>query len=97
MSAAKTGTPWLENPSARICKVTVLPVPVAPVIRPCRFASLRFNSSRLTLLPMKTVSSELIIGLPGPSLMVICVRTTLNSESARNLPRNRSSWQIHPL
>ncbi|MCY1542959.1 hypothetical protein D9M68_787400 [compost metagenome] len=38
-SAMKTGTPMLENCSARVCKLTVLPVPVAPVIRPCRLAS----------------------------------------------------------
>ena len=29
-SAAKTGTPARLNPSARVCSVTVLPVPVAP-------------------------------------------------------------------
>ena len=34
MSAQNTGTPALEKPSARICSVTVLPVPVAPVTRP---------------------------------------------------------------
>jgi hypothetical protein len=34
MSAQKTGTPALEKPSAKICKLTVLPVPVAPVTRP---------------------------------------------------------------
>src|SRR5688572_22318568 len=37
-SAAKTGTPAAEKPSARSCRVTVLPVPVAPAIRPCRLA-----------------------------------------------------------
>ena len=37
-SAMKTGTPSRENPSARLCRVTVLPVPVAPVIRPWRLA-----------------------------------------------------------
>ncbi len=35
----KTGTPIRENCSASVCSVTVLPVPVAPVIRPWRFAS----------------------------------------------------------
>src|SRR5256885_17131215 len=39
MSAMNTGTPISENPSAIFCSVTVLPVPVAPVIRPCRLAS----------------------------------------------------------
>jgi hypothetical protein len=32
-SAQNTGTPALEKLSARICSVTVLPVPVAPVIK----------------------------------------------------------------
>src|SRR5205085_2254078 len=39
MSARKTGTPICENFSAIACSVTVLPVPVAPVISPCRLAS----------------------------------------------------------
>src|SRR5438128_2604025 len=38
-SAMNTGTPIDENACARDCSVTVLPVPVAPVINPCRFAS----------------------------------------------------------
>jgi len=37
-SAQKTGTPASEKPCARICRVTVLPVPVAPAITPCRLA-----------------------------------------------------------
>ena len=37
-SAMKTGTPWRLKFSASVCSVTVLPVPVAPVTRPCRFA-----------------------------------------------------------
>ena len=37
-SAMKTGTPRREKFTARVCKVTVLPVPVAPVMRPWRLA-----------------------------------------------------------
>jgi hypothetical protein len=37
-SAMNTGTPIFEKFSARVCRVTVLPVPVAPVIRPWRLA-----------------------------------------------------------
>ena len=37
-SAMKTGTPRRLKVSASVCRVTVLPVPVAPVTRPCRFA-----------------------------------------------------------
>ena len=36
---ALAGTPSSEKCPASICSVTVLPVPVAPVTRPCRFAS----------------------------------------------------------
>src|SRR5690606_11562881 len=38
-SAMKTGVPMRENDSARTCSVTVLPVPVAPVMQPWRLAS----------------------------------------------------------
>ena len=37
MSARNTGTPWEESCSAINCRVMVLPVPVAPATRPCRF------------------------------------------------------------
>ena len=37
-SAMNTGTPKAEKPSARLCRVMVLPVPVAPVMRPWRLA-----------------------------------------------------------
>jgi hypothetical protein len=36
-----TGTPIAEKCSASVCRVTVLPVPVAPVMRPWRLASCR--------------------------------------------------------
>ena len=38
MSAMKHGTPAWQKVSAMTWRVTVLPVPVAPAIRPCRFA-----------------------------------------------------------
>ncbi len=38
-SAMKTGTPMREKLSAIFCSVTVLPVPVAPVMQPWRLAS----------------------------------------------------------
>ncbi|KAG0730687.1 hypothetical protein G6F23_016048 [Rhizopus arrhizus] len=34
----KTGVPMREKDSASTCRVTVLPVPVAPVMHPCRLA-----------------------------------------------------------
>ena len=37
-SAMKTGTPILQKCSASACRVTVLPVPVAPVTSPWRLA-----------------------------------------------------------
>src|SRR5688572_22322817 len=44
MSAAKTLTPALAKASASTCNVTVLPVPVAPAIRPWRLARLRASA-----------------------------------------------------
>ncbi len=41
MSAAKTGTPAAEICSVSSCSVFVLPVPVAPAIRPCLLSMLR--------------------------------------------------------
>ena len=38
MSASTTGTPAADSCSAISCSVFVLPVPVAPAIRPCRFS-----------------------------------------------------------
>jgi hypothetical protein len=50
-SAMNTGTPMREKLSARVCSVTVLPVPVAPVIRPWRLArpGSRWHSCRSVL------------------------------------------------
>src|SRR5262245_15850129 len=62
MSAAKTGTPAREKPSARICNVTVLPVPVAPVTRPCRLPNRRSSASYLWLLPTTIVWSASVAG-----------------------------------
>src|SRR5262245_60840227 len=53
ISAANTGTPAREKPSARTWSVTVLPVPVAPVTRPWRFAILSARYSGFSLLPTK--------------------------------------------
>ena len=39
ISAKNTGTPKSENDSAKVFKVIVLPVPVAPAIKPCLLAS----------------------------------------------------------
>ncbi len=58
MSAANTETPAWEKPSASTCSVTVLPVPVAPVTRPCRLASASVSNSGLSLLPTKMVPSS---------------------------------------
>src|SRR5574339_791324 len=57
MSAANTGTPAREKPSASTCNVTVLPVPVAPVTSPWRLANLSVRYSGFLLLPTKILSS----------------------------------------
>src|SRR5262249_13972237 len=56
-SAAKTEMPARERPSASTCNVTVLPVPVAPVISPWRLANASVQNSGLTLFPTKIVPS----------------------------------------
>jgi len=63
MSAAKTGTPSRAKPSASTCSVTVLPVPVAPVTRPWRLASLSRRVSGFQLLPIRIAPSS-AMGLP---------------------------------
>src|SRR5215469_175805 len=50
-SAAKTGTPMRLKASAITCRVTVLPVPVAPVIRPWRLA-MAGRSARSSVVPV---------------------------------------------
>src|SRR3954465_3728944 len=57
MSAANTGTPARANPSAITCSETVLPVPVAPVTRPCRLASESVSQAGSSPLPMKIFSA----------------------------------------
>src|SRR5215218_877165 len=57
MSDANTGTPARANPSAITCSETVLPVPVAPVTRPCRLASESVSQAGLSPLPMKIFSA----------------------------------------
>ena len=49
-SAMNTGTPILEKRSAITCRVIVLPVPVAPVISPCRLASAGKSASSVRAL-----------------------------------------------
>src|SRR4051812_48241103 len=46
-SAMNTGTPIREKFSAMTCRVTVLPVPVAPVMQPCRLAMAGSKASSL--------------------------------------------------
>ena len=55
-SARNTGTPIRLKPSARVIRVTVLPVPVAPATRPCR---LPYFASRRTSPP-----ASVVIALP---------------------------------
>src|SRR4051812_23440924 len=57
ISAANTGTPARAKPSAITCNDTVLPVPVAPVTRPCRLASASVSQAVCSPLPIKIFSS----------------------------------------
>jgi hypothetical protein len=55
MSARNTGTPMRLKLSASFCRVTVLPVPVAPVTRPWRLASP--GSRKASVLPFWAINS----------------------------------------
>ena len=59
MSATKTGTPAFDSWPARSWSVLVLPVPVAPAMRPWRFSMLSATWTRASL-----ASSPSSIGLP---------------------------------
>ena len=56
-SAMKTGTPMRDKFSASVCSVTVLPVPVAPVIRPWRLASA--GSRKHSMSPCLAISERI--------------------------------------
>src|SRR5690242_10116478 len=62
-SAAKTGTPAREKPSAITCKVTVFPVPVAPATRPWRLE--RRSNSVSSTLPLPTRMSSATARAPN--------------------------------
>src|SRR5512133_393253 len=59
-----TGTPMLLKVSASVCRVTVLPVPVAPAISPCRFDILGIRK--------RSLSDLAISRFPFGSIMVVC-------------------------
>ncbi len=68
-SETNTGTPAADSRSASSCRVLVLPVPVAPAIRPCRFsiASGRPTSGSGWLAPWCTTApSGMVVGCPAP-------------------------------
>src|ERR1700761_6095926 len=73
MSAANTGTPARAKPSAITCRVTVLPVPVAPVASPWRFASASVSQAGCSPLPTKilsAVSAALVLDVAiGPPVL----------------------------
>jgi hypothetical protein len=64
-SARKTGTPIRLKPSARVIRVTVLPVPVAPAIRPWRLPYFG-NRKTLPLVSVVTALPTRIGSMPVP-------------------------------
>src|SRR3954462_8020016 len=67
-SARKTGTPLRAKPSARTCSEMVLPVPVAPAIRPCRLAMRRASPRSLPEAgsrPIRIASLTVWTGVPS--------------------------------
>mmetsp|Transcript_59443 Transcript_59443/g.140599 ORF Transcript_59443/g.140599 Transcript_59443/m.140599 type:complete len:294 (-) Transcript_59443:2084-2965(-) len=69
-SAMKTGTPRREKRSARVCRLMVLPVPVAPVIRPWRLASA--GSNRHSMSPWR--ASRIGSVMDAPLKSCLCQR-----------------------
>ena len=73
-----------RKPSASTCRVTVLPVPVAPVTSPCRLASARVRNSGLLPLPTKIVPSVSISDID----LFLWLTISLNAIFAAPPPRS---------
>src|SRR6476620_1897610 len=87
ISAANTGTPARAKPSAMTCSDTVLPVPVAPVTRPCRLASASASHADCSPLPMKIFSS-----VSAVLLSEVTIASPLRAHSAGLVGNHIASW-----
>ena len=93
MSAAKTGTPASESCSAIPCSVLVLPVPVAPAIRPWRFiiASGTWTAASGTSASSEHPGSELERRALGRVRLGDRLRRTSSGKEPRAMARDRTS------
>jgi len=97
-SAMKTGTPAAENPSAMTLRVTVLPVPDAPAMSPCRFAWLSSRLHGVSPCAIQILSSMsmglLSLAVRGaPSCLAAC-HTFNHNESTRDSPSCAKSGAV---
>src|SRR6185369_7685195 len=87
ISAANTGTPARAKPSAMTCNDTVLPVPVAPVTRPCRLASASASQAISSPLPIKIFSS-----VSAVLLSEVTIASPLHAHRAGLVGNHIASW-----
>src|SRR5262245_20199110 len=89
MSATNTGTPARLKPSAITRKVDVLPVPVAPAISPCRFATERIKSCSAVPLPSgmrpSAIAHASALGLLRPVFVTAFLVSRLLTRMRREL------------
>src|SRR3954453_6240270 len=87
ISAANTGTPARAKPSAMTCSDTVLPVPVAPVTRPCRLASASASHAACSPFPIKIFSS-----VSAVLLSEVTIASPLRAHRAGLVGNHIASW-----
>src|SRR5690606_29606686 len=81
-SAMNTGTPARAKPSASVCRVTVLPVPVAPAMSPWRLAMRNVSATCVWELAPMTKLFCIFIACYGPVLTVGMFKDSRWSRSA---------------
>ena len=103
ISAANTGTPARAKPSAITCSDTVLPVPVAPVTRPCRLASASVSQAVCSPFPIKIFSSvsaillsEVAIASPLRAHQGGLVATIISHPARRLKPSDGTDVSVRP-
>ena len=84
MSAAKTEMPARDKPSASTCSVTVLPVPVAPVTKPCRLARCKRHDLRLSALADENSAVRINVRHSSPRIELVLM--SLIATDGRTVP-----------
>src|SRR5262249_18683268 len=92
-SAIKTGIPRALKFSASVCNVTVFPVPVAPAIKPCRFAI--FGSKKIRSFDSATrIGSTMVLKYDFANGAAIVQRSpaSCNGHRSHSLAKRHGSW-----